>query len=82
MHETARTNDPHIDLAIEEIVGLLPLPVQEDAQSALYAEWNEEFPEAISFADRVPGRFPCGCSGCGVSSRQAAFPRRRTWPGT
>ena len=58
MHETARTNDPHIDLAIEEIVGLLPLPVQEDAQSALYAEWNEEFPEAISFADRVLARDP------------------------
>ena len=36
------TDEKEIQIRIAEIVGLMPLPVQEDAQEAFYAEANGE----------------------------------------
>ena len=52
------TEERDIQIAIAEIVGLMPLPVQEDAQEAFYAEANGEYEKALDYADRVLAKVP------------------------
>ena len=58
MSSTATTNDPNVALNIEEIVGLMPLPVQDEARQAFYAEWNGEFDRAAELASGVLVKVP------------------------
>ena len=58
MSSTATTNDPNVALNIEEIVGLMPLPVQDEARQAFYAEWNGEFDRAAELAAGVLVKVP------------------------
>ena len=52
------TDEKEIQIRIAEIVGLMPLPVQEDAQEAFYAEANGEYEKALEHAGRVLERVP------------------------
>ena len=58
MSSTATTNDPNVALNIEEIVGLMPLPVQDEARLAFYAEWNGEFERAAELAAGLLEKVP------------------------
>ncbi|MEE1051758.1 MAG: tetratricopeptide repeat protein, partial [Lachnospiraceae bacterium] len=58
MSSTATTNDSNVALNIEEIVGLMPLPVQDEARLAFYAEWNGEFERAAELAAGLLEKVP------------------------
>ena len=52
------TDEREIQIAIAEIVGLMPLPVQQDAQEAFYAEANGEYEKALEYAAKVLEKVP------------------------